>query len=591
MQQIDSIIPLEDKRKYIKVGKDFFLFDPIIELDPIKESQNNNRLFALNLPKQYSENFLSANNITLYLLDYLKYVREKQPEIKFAKETVREQILRWFFAKDKKEKEGIFAYLLKLGKTQNLSFTDEVILLTLFVREKDKISDEKFIEDKLNYVLSMESHTTLSFLNNVANLVKALYHIKRGEWETAYYSINDIDSENGLPHNAIFYSIIIKLNMEELDDAKNLLNSMINYDKDRVNFAIQNYHVRFYDIILYNSFIKNLFKFSEGTLIIDFINNIYEVAQDNLGKLSELGQYFKLLQHNKYNQFRNDELNRKIEFLKVISIKYANSKSFLFLSSIPTFFFETISIINEVLLNIRKHFDDIVVDSLKRYDEKIEYLKEAHSRNDLDKAEILSKEDEKNNRLTKEFEEKINGEIKYYQEMFENYDSQSDTSTIAVFKNAFAYNLIFSLFVILAGGFAEYSNYYLHEIASLAGFLSIVISGGLKWGFISFILGSIVSIIVFINSAYDRYSAKNNLTQKINSLNFEKEHAKTAFLAKAEEKKKAITERFNKSKEKMAKEIQNLQESKVEEKQNKIESLAEEKKSYTNPLEEILAQN
>jgi len=589
MHQVDTIIPLEDKRKFIKLGKEYFLFDPV-ELNLIKESQNNNRLFALNLPPEYSENFLSPNNLTLYTLDYLKYVREKQPDLKFEKETIREHILRWFLSKDNKEKEGIFTYLLKVSKTRNLSLIDEIILTTFFVREEGRISDENLIEDKLNYVLSLPSHPTLNILNQVLLLAKVFHHIKRSEWETAQYSLNDLESDNGLPINTMFYSMITKLNMNELDDAKILLNSIILYDKDRLNYAISNYHVKFYDLMLHNSFSTNIFEYSEGTVFTDILNTLYSIAHENIQMLPEIGKYFKLLQHNRYNQLKSEETEKKVEFLKIISIKYSTSKNYFFLSTIPTLRTEIFKLTEEILANIKKYYDDIVFDSLKPYDDKIATIKDALARSERDTKTILEKEEEKNKRLTKEFEDKISGEIKYYQEMFDNYDSQTDHSAIAVFKNAFAYNLIFALFVVLAGGFAEYSNYYLHEINNLAGFLSIVITGGLKWGFISFILGSIVSIIAFLNNMYDRYSAKNRLSQRINSLELEKERAKTAFLAKVEEKRKTIIERMEKTKEKMTNEIKELQETKLEEKQKKIESLAEEKKSYTAPLLEILPQ-
>lgn len=589
MNPVETTIRLEDKRKHIKLGKDFFLFQPEVEVDAIKESQKNNRLFALNLPEEYSENFLSPDNITLYLLDYLKYFREKQSDVKFEKETLRDHILRWFLVRDRKEKEGIFNYLLKVSKTQNLSSIDDVLLVTFLIREIDRIKDDKLIEDRLNSALDKPPHSKVKLLNSILDLAKVFYHIKLEEWETAGYSINEVEAEGGLKHNTEFYSLIINLNLGDVEAAKEYLYNIIKYDKERVDYAIRKFHAGFYDTMLNNSFTKNLFAYSEGTLLADEIGNLYTVANENYHILTDISQFFKVIQLNKYDTFKDQEIFKKIDFLKFISIKYASSKNYLFLSSIPTLRSEILIVVEEILSNIKQYFDDIVTDSLKRYDEKIESIRDALDRSERDKNEVLKKEEEKNGRLTKDFDEKINAEIKYYQDMFDKYDSQQDSSTSAVFKNAFAYNLIFALFVLLAGGFAEYSNYYLHEIASLAGFLSIVVSGGLKWGFISFILGSIVSVIAFINSVYDRYTAKNNLSQKINSLNLEKERAKTAFHAKVEEKRQTIINRFEKAREKMNNEIAELKEAKVEERQKKIESLKEEQDSYIQPLYEILA--
>ncbi len=589
MQIAQEIIPLEDKRKFIKLGKDFFFYEPTENFDPINESKKNLRLFSLNLPVQFSENFLSPESLTIYLLDYLKYLRTKNPQIKFERETVRDQLFRWYLAQEKKEKEGIFAALLKTSKSRNLSFVDEVLMSSFLVGEYNNIKEEELVENVISRAFTYPRHAEVEFLNFALKLSNVFFYIQRKEWELVLDALNEIETESGFSPNAAFYSLQAKLNLHDSEGARIHLDEIIEYDTKRLDFAIKNYNIKLYDTLLYSSFIRHLFSLPEGTLLSNNIFTLNTAVRDNVHMLLEINSSLKTLQQNQYLELKSDEINRKIQFLKSVTNKYVNSKSYLFISSIPSLRQKVYDVTDEVLKNIHERYNNITTESLRRYDEKMQSIQEALGRVEKDKNEVLVKEEKKNQKLMNDFDEKLNDEINYYKEMLDNFDKQPDNSSTSVLKNAFSYNLIFSLFVLLTGGFAEYSNNYLKEIASLAGFLSIVITGGIKWGFISFIVGSIISIFVFINSVYDRFSTKSNISHKIDSLNLEKERAKSAFQVKVEEKRKSIIQRYDKAKEKMNTEIVSLKEAKEEERARVEEEYAKEKSTYTAPLFEILS--
>ncbi len=581
-------IQLEDRRKFVKYGRDNFYYNPEKAFDPLKESQWNHKLFSLNLPDEISEIFLSKENFTLYLLDFFKFMRTKKIEVAYSKDVIRESLFKWLLAKTESEKESTFYSLLKMSKYNNFSFFDELLLVSFLIKELGKLKDYSIINNKFDYLDSLSERQENQILVFMLNLIKVSYQIELKDWENSLYTINNIESIKLDSPNALFYKSIIVLNVEDISQAENSIEKLIEYDNARLKYAIGMNSLKMYELFLFNTFTQNLFTLSEGPLLLEKLTTLNSSVQANLELLPKIINKLKTLTKDSFKEFKNDNALRKLEFFNLLMSRFGSSKSYFFINSIEQINSKLNELIYEFMQNVNAKFDKLVEDFLVRFDEKASANKELLKNLEESNNDILRKEEEKNQKVLNDFENRINNEIKHYETMLESFEHDSTHSSFNSLKSSFIYNSLFSLFVLLSGGFAEYSNSYLTDIANLGSILSIVLVGGFKWGAITFIIGFVISIFVFINNIHSRYAAKNNLLQKISNLNLEKEKGRQALRTKFEQKKKTQVEKFEKSKQQLLDEIESLRKSKEEEKQKLIEKFQDDKNSFLNPLNEIL---
>lgn len=581
-------IQLEDRRKFIKYGRDNFHFNPDKKFDALRESQLNHRIFGLNLPKEISEHFLSQERLTLYLLDYFKYMRSKKVDVAYSKDAIRESLFKWFLSKSDSEKESTFFSLIKMSKYNNFSFFDELLLVSFLLMEFDKIKDISIINKKIEYLNSLTERQDNLFLTSAFKLAKAFYEIQINNWEDALYSINNIENTNGISLNAKFYKCKVLLNIEDISHTESLVEELVEYDNTRLKYAVEKNSIRMYEIFLHNTFTQNLFSLSEGPLLLEKFTNLNLSVQPNIELLPKIIYKLKVITKDNLAEFKSEEAARKIDFFDLLMSRFGNSRSFYFISSIEQIHTELNKLIIEFINNINAKFEKLVDDFLSRYDEKVSVNNELLKNLEESHNDILRKDEEKNQRILNDYETRINNEIKHYENILESFEKDSTLSSFNSLKSSLIYNSLFSIFVLLSGGFAEYSNSYLTDIANLGSILSIVLVGGFKWGAISFIIGFIISIFVFINSLHSRYASKNNLIQRISNLNLEKEKGKQTLRAKFEQKKKMQIENYDKSKQQLQDEIESLKKSKEEEKLKLNEKFLDDKNSFINPLNEIL---
>ncbi len=581
-------IQLEDRRKFSRLGKEYFFFDPKNEFDPLKESQKYHKFFSLNLPDDISEIFLSKENITLYLLDYYKFAQMKKISLTPSKEIIRDYLFKWFLSKTIGEKEISFLSLLKFSKANNLSFYDELMLTSFLIRERKSIKDLSLIESKFDHLTTLENLEQNPYLTFLMNLIKSIYHIELGQFETALYTLNDIENNKGFSPNATFYKTQLALEAENIELAESLVDSIIDFDLKRLEFAVNNFNLKAYDLVLNNSFLQKYFLLDAGPLLSEKIGTLNITVQKKFELLPKISTITKSLAVKEFTEFTNESSKSKLTFVDLIMARYGNSKSYFFLATLDYLHSNTKKIITELLQNVEHKYLGLIDELLKRYDDKVNTNKDLLKTLEENNIDFQKKDELKAQKTMSEYEARVSDEIKYYEHQLEYFESDSNQSSFNTLKNSLIYSGLFSLFVLLSGGFAEYSNSYLTDIANIGSVISIVIMGGMKWGAISFIIGVFISIFMLISTMHSRYTAKSNLIQRISNLNVEKDRGKATIKEKYEQRKKHQQEKYEISKTKLLEEIESYRITKEEERLKLEEKFLEEKTALTNPLEELL---
>jgi biopolymer transport protein ExbB/TolQ len=248
----------------------------------------------------------------------------------------------------------------------------------------------------------------------------------------------------------------------------------------------------------------------------------------------------------------------------------------------------TKAIIKELIGNIELKFEKTIDDLLKRYDEKIsenqELLRNLESKNES----ILQKEEKRYQKLLSDFEANVSEEIKFFEEKLEDFESNSYQSTFDTIKTSLVYNFLFSSFVLLSGGFAEYTNSYVNDIANVGSLFAILIMGGLKWGVITFIIGIIISVFMVINNVHKKYVQKNSYLKRISNLNALKEKGKADLKKQYEDRKNSQNKKYTVTKQNLTEEIEAYKKSKAEEREKLKEKFKEDQSALQKPLEMLL---
>lgn len=588
MIQTTEMIQLEDRRKFIKLGKDFFFHNPDAIFDPIDESQKTHKLLSLDLPSNIAEPFLSIENLTLYLIDYLKFMRNKNSDFAQNKETLSNYLLRWFFSKSNTEKEAIFHSLIKFGSGSDLSLFDELLLSSFLIREKKSIKEPKFIKNKVELLNSLNDTQQARAFGFWIMIVKSFYHISMSEWEAALYSINDLEHFNSYSPNATFYKCHIMLAINNFEQAEELIEKIAAYDLKRLEYAIDNFNFKAFDFFLQNSFLQNTFALNDGPLLFNKLSTVNFIIQKKIELLPKISKMVKDLDLDRLKEFKDDNLINHLSFIIHIINRYAGSKNYHFLSSLEYLEKKIKFIISGLIHGVTDKYDMLINNILCRYDEKINRNNDLLKTLEENRDEYLKKIESKIQKLLGDFQIKINNEIQFYENQIANFETDYNHSSFNSLKNSFIYNGLLSLFVLLSGGFAEYSNSYLTDIANFTSIVSIVIMGGLKWGAIAFFIGLIISMYLLFAQMHKKFILKNNLIRKISNLSSEKERGIAEIKNRIEQEKRDQIDRYEFSKKRFTEEIESLKASKEQDRKSLIDKFGTEKNELIAPLKVLI---
>jgi ABC-type multidrug transport system fused ATPase/permease subunit len=367
------------------------------------------------------------------------------------------------------------------------------------------------------------------------------------------------------------------------------LQSILEYDFTRINFALETNSLSVYNYFIKNNVISNFFHYELlsglGEEFENFFNEQKFGSDTNLKNL--------ISEFDKFRNLRMDDLDLgefkvAINFVEKIIHSEQTHKNVLYHSSID--------LTKKKFKNIISSIYDFIVDkNYKGIDEKLNYfetetvkIKEKLEKFSREAKTIVEKIKKESKASISQLEKKIEHNIAILDNKLTNLNTHVSYNPFSAFKNSLTYSFVISLLIFLVAGMASYSNNTGGNAVDFQSSFALFITPGIKWGAVTFLLGFLFAIFSAVSAIMERATQKQKIVQRIGYVKNEKERQIDAHNKKRESDIKSVNENLEEIKSEYEAQIEKLKKDKLN-KENEIKKEADDKiKKESAPLKPFL---
>jgi hypothetical protein len=586
-------------RRFRALAKEYLRLDVTKEIDFVSLIKQNSRFFSFVLPPTIGEMFLRyelapafwlyRSPLIIYIEDFFK-ISLAQSNGQNIHNSIKDFYAKWVITSSGNEKKYFAASTINFieKKASKSNFFYLILESIIFSYDKQFFNPQKSLElldearelieqNKVNDVMREELHYLI-------NLYSGFLFLNQKDNFSASNKFSDALTIKPYGITAKFYKALsdVKNNDEVL--SPDVLNELFDFDLKRINHAIELNNVSLLDYFLDNSVVSNFFYYSEFISSVEMFSNFFrDIKNTRNFDLNAVKVNLVSFKELKISEYYTPQIIQNIAFLESVLQKYSVNDSILFLGvseHLQRKFHQSIELVVNEIRN--KYFIEIQ-EKIKKFEVELQ--------DKLSELEIMKKNFENikiklKDKLTKslqEIEKRSAENIALLEERISNLHLIQSLNPKTAFKNAMTYNLILSFTVSLMGGCAGYSNNFTSDGLKINNIFSIVITTGLKWGAVAFVIGFFIALVAAGLALLESSNQKQRLLQTINAVKTEKEQHIAYFKAEAETKEKELEEKFARDSEQIKNYIDKLKVEKEE--QEKIyqeeaeQKIAEEAKN------------
>ncbi len=563
--------------KFTTLGKEHFRAeDPLEITNVVKELA---QFYKFQLPQELNEIFIKFEEAPLFWISGSSTIKKLEDNFKLNHPRklvldyfrfIKEFYLKWAIIQSESEKKYFAASALNfINKDANKDVILNIFLhATILIYERSLFNPQKALKLLNNARTSLENiiidETVKKELYYLISLYEAFASLALKQIEDARFSFESASNNFPAGITAKFYLALTELMLNNVTFSEVLVKEIFEYDKKRLEFALDNKNLKMFSYLLNHNITYNLFYYYEFSRHLNVFEEMIELFF-NAGRftIESLKDKIKIFKEAKVKEYYTEEMTVYILFIEQFLQKYLQSKNLLLLlvcaEKLDVIFSDIVSELKAAIKNrFRIELDDkikIFDDKIKTFHQVIERIKKEIEANKNSAKENLKKAIEK-------VEKHITFNIKAIEYRLDNLDKQGNLNPENAFKNAMIYTIIVTFLVFMVGGFAGYSNSYSINIYNLKSVLSVIITSGAKWGAVSFLIGIIVSFMAAGSVLVERSNQRQNLVKAISSLK--------------NTKQKEI-DRIKKDSQAREKGTINTLESSIKEQEKRIEEVNEEK--------------
>ncbi len=547
--------------KFIKLGKEYFGLNIKGEFDYINSVKDSIKIMSYDVQADLKEIFIPYSNAPVYWIydswllnqveDYMKlnFLRAKYFELH---KSIKENYTKWVVTKLKNEKEyyanitinfierdvfkhNFFKFILHgiILSTQP-SFYNFAKALNSFNTAKELINVSRMsdnVKQELNYILT---------------LYIGFAHLKEKEYELANITFKDALEIKSYGITAKFYTALTEINLNNEEQAVEICREILNYDFNRLTVATANNNFGMFNFFVKNGIFNNIFYKKDFWKIsnqIELMIQPYHSAAEN--ELSLIQKKITNLKEKNINEYLSDEISKSISFMERVVQAYTDTNTVYIIGLYPEFASKFRGIIDTVVANMRQSIATEIKTKLTSFDNAIKENEEAEKRitTEIENFKLKVKD----------------ALVKGIQSIASTYDEQIKLleSRIAfipfvekynpnrTFTVNMSYNFVIAFVVMIIGSMAYYTNRTVADINELNSFFSLVLASGLKWGLISFSVGTLISLVISGLVMIERSDEKQKLLRKTKSYNAHKNKAIAEAKEYSEHREKVMLDNLN----------------------------------------------
>ncbi|MEW6507370.1 MAG: hypothetical protein AB1432_06440 [Bacteroidota bacterium] len=550
-----------DYTRFMKLGKDYFEFNSRIEFDYFTYIKDSTKLSSFSIPEEYKEIFIPRANaaafwtydswLMLQIEDYIKvnFLRAKNVDVY---KSIKDNFTKWATTKLKNEKEYYANNTINLIERDvyKQNFFKHIIngiillshpvnynanrVLTCFETAKDLAKSSRLsenIKNELSYIITLNigfAHLRDNAPGDALNYFKEALELKKpGITAKIYCALSEVMKGN-------------------IEGAEEYLNDVLAFDFNRLELALSLNSFGMFNFFIKTGFFQNIFFEMEfyhaSDLIERIVHQYYSVNKSSLETIKKKIEEFK---KKNIKDYLTTEISHSVAMLDKISQLYIDSKNVFIIGLSSQFENKFNDIIQGLIGKLKENLDNEISHKLSYYERMLsENLSaEKHALNEIENFKIKSREDLV--RTLESIEENYNMHIKLLEERIENIPFLEKYNPQRSFSVNMSNNFIVAFIVMIIGAFAGNSSPSLEDSSRLNSFLSALISTGVKWGLISFFIGTLISLIISAMVLIEKVDEKQKLTRKINSFKKQKTDALNEAKVYSEHREKVTLENYN----------------------------------------------
>lgn len=569
----------------------------VVIFELLKESS---KFFRFQLPPNLAELFIRIEDAPYFWVIENPLLLQSEQHLKSTKTSslknnIKVHFNKWLITKPEHQKEIVAALLLSEYKSlrNSVDFMDTLYYALVLIYDKRYFNPTLALEEleKAAFLISQSSipGPVKNELNYYVHLYAAFTYLKIANYESSVEYFNKALEFYPFGVTAKFYLALTMLKQNINDIALQLVKEIFETDLSRLLYSIEESNKQMFEYFLRNPLFVNIFQHDEYASIIDLIEtNIINSVKSSKSLIDiriRVDQYLKL----NYEEFCDEKSANEIKFLNEVLIEDYPKNYHTYNYSIDRLNDKFNSFIDNLKNTIKTKYYSRLENEVKKYNQLIEESKKNIEELQEDLINIKEELRKKLSQSISSVEAYIKDQIEQVEESIRNLGNQPSLDPNTAFKNTMTYNFVISIIVFLFGGIAGYfnnSNYFDSDFYNLLG---KIILTGVKWSFLTFIIGFLIAAIVSALVTLERSNRKQSLNRKIVELSKVREYQIDMLKREADNKEKALTENFNDRIEATKKRIDSIN-SEKNKREKELKQQAEESiKPYFENLDPLIS--
>ncbi len=574
--------------------------------DFIKKSESyldflkmGSRHYFFRFPENIDEIFLKKDEAPLFWLlespllihcekSFSEYLSGNQQSDRVE---LKKNFTKWVIASEPSQKKMFAAITAKETKKRlyTLTFIDLIYYSLILIFEESIRNPYKALEElSRSQLLVDESNLSEEIKKEISYFLQlykgfALLTVGKNEEAASEFSYAMDSKEGGI--TAKYYFAYLSACQQRDDFTKALIKEILNFDIQRLNYAIDCGSIVALNFFLNNPVFPNITNHYEFSAYAGYIQQ--ELIENELDKkriISTLLVRLNQLKKNEFDEFYTDETRHAIKFLYELCDQHKHNSS-IFLSLVAKDINEKF---HSILDDIQSRIKDKYFENYNRVMELYERsISESESLTDQFKHEVDDIKTSLQKKLSasvQQIEEYVKDALWEVEERKKNLAFQSSFDPAVSFRNSMSYNVVVSIIVFIIGGIAGYfnnSNYFENDFYLMLG---RVILTGVKWSSLTFVIGFFISVFISGLVVFDRSNEKQKLEKRSLELQKQKEISIDMLRKEAEQKQKALSEGYLERIETHKKKIEDIKQEKERQEPLLIAQAEEQLAPFTEKL-------
>lgn len=531
------------------------------EVDYLEFIKKSAQFYSFRLPPDKGELFIRYVSAPYFWLcdspaltkfeEWLKVESRGRSAALEGYRTIKEFYSKWATLKSEQEKKYYSLSTLKLierepNKDNILVQIFNAVILTY---DKKLFNPAKASELLQNALMTLENLKLEAQLKGefqyLINLYAGFAYLKQLNYDEAVQRFSAAVNSSSTGITGKFYLAYAAKRSGSPEAAMMMLNELLHFDKAAIEYAIE-----LNSMILMTYFIRNAVTY-EIFAEADFADLLEEIEtaiaiETGINEFSfmKISDALSKLAESKVKEFYTEELEKSIAFLDKTSTGLIGNRNTIADYTLSALQAKLFKVVEKIIETIRQKFMAEVYDQLKQYDIVIDENLTAIKHLEKEEEEMKNLQKKKLTDQLEELETTISENIAFLEDKIENIHLDAKFNPHTVFNNSMVYNLIVTLVVFTIGAFAGCSRSSLDTSEGLRDVMSTVMLGGIKWGTVTFFIGTIISGFTAAFSVMERTTEKQNLLRKITYFKSHKEREVELLTRESEKRIKTIGENF-----------------------------------------------